>query len=142
MKKYVCAFFCIIIAAMTLESQAQNIRFHSSINRNEKPDSFPTYEHLMLLCIADLYSNQNNPSKTENRSNYYLFASDSIHIFYNLMKTTEDGFERYLPKKTESKVFPFRKSANIAQYVLEQIDKGKMVSLGSLNKRKYIVQSF
>ena len=73
---------------------------------------------------------------------YYLFASDSSRIYYNLMKKTDEGYALYFPQKTKSKVFPFRKSARIAQYVSEKMDEGCKVSLGSVNKKKFIVQSF
>lgn len=141
MKKYIW-IISTIIALTAMESQAQSIPFQASVNRSELSDSLPSYEHLMLLCITDLYRNQVDDSRTGNSPVYYLFASDSSRIYYNLMKKTDEGYALYFPQKTKSKVFPFRKSARIAQYVSEKMGEGCKVSLGSVNKKKFIVQSF
>ena len=95
----------------------------------------------MLLCTTDLYRNQTDQAKISCRSCYYLFSADSLKIYYGILCGKDKNYDQYMPQKQKGKTFSFRRD-DVAQYVLEELDKGNAVSVIGLNKRKFIVQSF
>ena len=137
-------FACLIASLFLSNLQAQQLKSmcKAGVNRFETTGDALTYDHLMLLCITDLYRNQTEESRAGNRSNFYLFSADSSQVYYGILCEKDKGYEQYLPQKQNSRSFSFRKSAYIAEYVLNELDKGNVVSVASSGKRKFIVQSF
>ena len=134
---------CLTVALFVSNLQAQQLKTLclGSINRFEKTENALSYDRLMLLCTTDLYRNQTDQSRIAYRSCYYLFSADSLQIYYGILSDKDKGYDQYLPQKQKGKTFSFRRG-DVAQYVLEELDKGNVVSVACLNKRKFIVQSF
>ena len=147
MKRTIISMFACLTAVLFVSNlQAQSVKFPKlgSVNRFEKErDGLSSYEHLMLACMSDLYRNQTEESRAGNRSDYYLFYADSSQIYHMILRekdSADNHYNQYMPQKQNGKILSW--NSDIAQYVLEELDKGNMVGVTGLGKRKFIVQSF
>ena len=104
--------------------------------------AFFTFLILMCVYLSEMGYYRNEESKNDCRSGYLILSADSLQVYHGMVCENDKGYEQYLPQKQSSKIFTFRRSGYIPQYVLEELDKGNVVSVASLGKRKYIVQSF
>lgn len=113
-----------------------NPPFKSAIYRNNCE-----YFELIQSCTFMLWM----PIPDEKRG-YFIFSSDKKFVNYAFIKDIDgELYAKYNPMKKENNgsiTFSMRNSNKLTDWIQKEMDKGRIVSMGCKNKRKYICKSF
>lgn len=103
------------------------------------------FKNLMMLSLSMLWKQQINDIPDEKKA-YFIFSSDKKYVNYAYIKDTErELYAKYNPMKednNESISFSLNHDKNFMKWVEKEMNKGRIVSMGCKNKRKYICKSF
>lgn len=109
-------------------------------------DSSPFTAAIYRNDCEFIYLLLNSISMMELNKCYFIFSSDKKYIKYALIRDVNSKlYAIYNPIKKDNNVgisFSLNNDKNIIKWIQNEIDKGKIVSFGCKNKRRYICKSF
>ncbi|MDD3281668.1 MAG: hypothetical protein PHC83_08885 [Bacteroidales bacterium] len=112
-------------------SLINNLPFTSAIYRND-------CEFIYLIL--------NSISMMELNKSYFIFSSDKKHVNYAITKDIDtELYAKYNPIKKDNNAsisFSINNDKNIIKWIQNEMDKGRIVSFGYKNERRFICKSF
>lgn len=118
-----------------------NLPFKKAIYR----DDYCGFWHLFFSITFRLWVQQ-TAKNSEEKGRYYILSSDKRYINYaSIRKNDGDFYTKYNPSRENNNgsiSFSERQFEKLMNWAQQEMDKGLIVSVGSKNKRTYIVKSF
>jgi hypothetical protein len=100
----------------------------------------------MFIITTNLWLQEKSIKALETEKKYYIFSADSRFISYaSVSKNDGELYAKYNPigeNNNGSFSFSQRQFEKLIDLLLQEVDRGMIVSIGSKNKKTYIVKSF
>jgi len=109
-------------------------------------DSTPFTSAIYRNDCEFIYLLLNSISMMELNKCYFIFSSDKKYIKYALIKDVNSKlYAKYNPIKKDNNAsisFSINNDKNIIKWIQNEMDKGRIVSFGYKNERRFICKSF
>lgn len=109
-------------------------------------DSTPFTATIYRNDCEFIYLILNSISMMELNKSYFIFSSDKKYVNYAIIKDIDtELYAKYNPIKKDNNAsisFSINNDKNIIKWIQNEMDKGRIVSFGYKNERKFICKSF